>query len=86
MRLWVPAGSDQGGQYKNLRSVSDHHLFVVCRDGEFEQLPEYIRKQGPWQAMRRGEITNLRRTFRLRLARYGFVLEHSKLAVFNPEE
>ena len=36
--------------------------------------------------MRRGEITNLRRTYRVRLARYVFVLEHSKLAVFNPEE
>ena len=33
--------------------------------------------------MRQGEIINLRRTYRLRLARYGFVLEHSKLAVLR---
>jgi hypothetical protein len=71
-------------QYQTFRSVSDIHLYVLCRDGEFEQLPEYILKQGPWHVMRRGDILNLRRTYRLRLARYGFVLEHSKLAVFNP--
>jgi hypothetical protein len=42
------AGSDQGDQYKTLRSVSDH-LFVVCRDSEFYSLPEHVRKRGPWQ-------------------------------------
>jgi hypothetical protein len=72
-------------QYQTFRSVTDTHLHLLCRDGEFEQLPEYIRHQGPWQVLRRGETINLRRTYRLRLARYGFVLEHSKLAVFNPE-
>ena len=45
-------------RYQNLRSASDTHLYVLCRDGEFEQLPEYIRKQGPWHVMRRGEIIN----------------------------
>jgi hypothetical protein len=35
--------------------------------------------------MRRGDIANLKGTYRVRLARYGFVLEHTKLAVFTPE-
>ena len=36
--------------YQTLRSVSDHHVFVVCRDGTFYELvPEDVRKQGPWQ-------------------------------------
>ena len=72
-------------QYLCLRSVKDTHVHVICRDGEFEQLPDYIRHQGPWQILQRGEIINLKRSFRLRLARYGFVLEHSELAPFEPE-
>ena len=72
-------------QYQTLCSVSDIHVHLLCRDGEFDQLLEFVRKLGPWQVVRRGDIINLRRTYRLRLARYGFVIEHSKLAVFNPE-
>ena len=39
--------------YQTLRSVSDHHIFVVCRDGAFYELPDYVRHQGPWQGMHR---------------------------------
>jgi hypothetical protein len=71
--------------YQVLRSVSDNHIHVICRDGEFEQLPDYIRHQGPWQVVQRGETTNLKRSYRLRLARYGFVLELCASALFKPE-
>lgn len=71
--------------YQVMRSVSDKHVHVICRDGEFDQLPDYIRHQGPWQVVQRGEIVNLKRSYRLRLARYGLVLEHSELALFKPE-
>jgi hypothetical protein len=41
-------------RYQTLRSVSDNHVFVVCRDGRFYELvPEEVRKQGPWQGMHR---------------------------------
>jgi hypothetical protein len=73
-------------QYQCLRSVKDNHIQVICRDGEFEQLPNYVRHQGPWQVVRRGDVDNLKESYRLRLARYGFVLEHSNLALFKPEE
>jgi hypothetical protein len=43
-------------RYQTLRSVSDVHVFVVCRDGSFYELPEEVRKQGPWQGMDRGEV------------------------------
>ncbi len=72
--------------YQVLRAVSDSHVHVICRDGAFEQLPDYIRHQGPWQVVQRGETTNLKRSYRLRLARYGFVLEHSGLALFKAED
>jgi hypothetical protein len=47
-------------QYQTLRSVSDNHVFVVCRDGTFyESVPADVRKQGPWQGQHRGEMANL---------------------------
>ncbi len=73
-------------QYQTLRSVADHHVFVVCRDGTFYELvPDDVRKQGPWQGMRRGEIEALKPEYRLALARHGYALVTCELAVFKPE-
>jgi len=48
--------------YQTLRSVSDNHVFVICKDGKFyESVPEKVRHQGPWQVNRRGEIEKLKR-------------------------
>ena len=34
-------------QYQTLRSVSDHHVFVVCHDGTFYELvPEMFANKG----------------------------------------
>ena len=71
-------------QYQTLRSVSDHHVFVICRDGSFyEFVPRDVRKQGPWQGMQRGEVEKLKH--RLALARDGYALVKCELAVFKPE-
>jgi hypothetical protein len=41
-------------QYQTLRSVSDHHGYVICRDGKFSEcVPAEARKQGPWQGQHR---------------------------------
>ena len=73
-------------QYQTFRSVSDNHVFVVCRDGTFyEIVPEDVLKQGPWQGMQRGEIDKLKPEHRLALARDGYVLVRCELAVFKPE-
>ena len=47
--------------------------------------PPDVRKQGPWQAMRRGEIDLLKPKYRLALARYGYALVKCELSVFKPE-
>ena len=61
--------------YQTLRSVSDHHVFVVCRDGTFYELvPDDVRKQGPWQGQDRGEVETLKPEYRLALARDGYML------------
>ena len=73
-------------RYQILRSVSDNHVFVVCRAGNFYELvPEEVRHQGPWQGMRRGEIEKLKPEYRLALARDGYALVTCALAVFKPE-
>ena len=73
-------------QYQTFRSVSDVHVFVVCRDGSFYELvPEEVRKQGPWQGQRRGDVDKLNPEYRLALARDGYMLVRCEAAVFNPE-
>ena len=46
--------------YQALRSVSDNHVIVICKDGGFYELPDHVRHRGPWQGMRRGEIDKLK--------------------------
>ena len=71
-----------------LRSVSDNHVFVVCRDGAFYELvPEDVRKQGPLAgSCSSGEIAEPQATqYRLALARDGYALVKCEPAVFKPE-
>ena len=73
-------------QYQTLRSVSDHHVHLICGAEEaFADLPDHVRHLGPWQVMSRGEIELLKPEYRLALARDGYVLVQSELAVFKPE-
>ena len=60
-------------QYQTLRSVSDNHLFVVCRDGGFYELPEHVRHRGPWQGQQRGELGNLNTQYLLDIEERGGV-------------
>ena len=72
--------------YQTLRSVSDHHVFVVCRDGSFyDAVPSDVRKQGPWQGMHRGEFDKLKPKCRLALAQDGYALVRCEHAVFKPQ-
>ena len=32
--------------YRSLRSVSDNHIHLICREGEFKELPDHVRHQG----------------------------------------
>jgi hypothetical protein len=72
-------------QYQTLRSVSANHVFVICYDGRFDELPDHVRHQGPWQGMHRGEIEKLKANYRRALARDGYALVKCELAVFKPE-
>ena len=72
--------------YQTLRSISDHHVFVLCRDGTFyEVVHEDVRKQGPWQGQHRGEMANLATPYLLDIEEQGYALVRCEAAVFKPE-
>ena len=55
-------------QYQTLRSVSDHHVFVVCRDGTFYELvpDEFGSGALAGHAARRGHKSSLSTAWRSR--------------------
>lgn len=71
-------------QYQTLRSVSDNHLFVVCRDGGFYELPDSVRHRGSWQGTR-GDTEKLNPDYWLDLEEQGYALVRCELAVFRPK-
>jgi hypothetical protein len=72
-------------QYQALRSVSDNHVFVVCRDGCFYELPGHVRHRGPWQGLTRGDIDRLKPEYWLDLTEHGYVLVKTSTSAFQPE-
>jgi len=71
---------------QTFRSVSDAHVFVLCYDGVFyERVPDDVRKLGPWQGNRSGDVEALKPEYRLALVRDGYILVRCEAAVFNPE-
>jgi hypothetical protein len=72
-------------QYQTLRSVSDNHVFVVCRDGKFYDLPEHVRQRGPWQGQHRGELEHLNTQYLLDIEQQGYALVRCEVGVFKPE-
>jgi hypothetical protein len=72
--------------YQTLRSVSDLHLFVVCRDGAFyESVHKHVRHRGPWQVQHRGEMANLNTQYLSDVEEQGYALVRCEEAVFKPE-
>jgi hypothetical protein len=73
-------------RYQTFRSVSDLHLFVVCRDGAFyDSVPHDTRRRGPWQGQHRGDLANLNTHYLLDIEEQGYALVRCELAVFKPE-
>ena len=73
-------------QYQTLCSVSDNHVFVVCRDGTFyEIVPDDVRKQGPWQGQHSGELANLNTQYLIDIEEQGYTLVRCEAAAFKPE-
>jgi hypothetical protein len=67
-------------KYKCWRSNSDKSLHLICREGDFESLPQRVRSLGPWTGSREGAIDK-----RLQIAEQGFTIVHQHVGVFSPE-
>jgi hypothetical protein len=64
--------------YELFRSLVDKELYLVCRSGQLEKLPEAVSLRGPWQLVRTGQAIRLKRDYRNSLERFGYVLKVSK--------
>jgi hypothetical protein len=73
-------------RYQILRSVRDKKIHVICSEGSFDSLPDDIRKLGPWQSLKRGDLDRLKTHYRLQLAEQGFVLVHQSMGTFSPDQ
>ena len=72
-------------KYKAWRSHTDKNMHVVCRDGDFENLPQRIRSLGPWSGSREGEIDKLKLHYRLQIIEQGFTIVHRHVLAFSLE-
>lgn len=72
-------------RYEAARSHNEKRLVIIYREGQFEALPEKLRRRGPWQVGMRGEIARLKAEYRLALAKDGFVAVNIRPADFAPE-
>ena len=72
-------------QYQTLRSVSDNHIFVICYDGRFDELPitSVIRAHG--RECNAGRSRSSRPTTVEHSLETGYALVKCQLAVFKPE-
>jgi hypothetical protein len=71
------------GERRLIGSVSQR--WSLNSGGFYEIVPDDVRKQGPWQGQRRGDIDSLKPEYRLALACDGHMLVKCEGAVFRPE-
>lgn len=63
-----------GDRFKVFRATTEPRLHLVHRRGRFDELPDRIRRLGPWQGAHEGDIDRLRPHYRALLAEQDFVL------------
>ena len=73
-------------QYQTLRSVSDHHVFVVCAltAPSTSSSPTMFASRARGRVQHRGEVERLKPSTAWR-RRDGYALVTCELAVFKPE-
>ena len=55
--MWVRARSMRYAIHRSMKEKDRHLIF---EEGSFKNLPENIRRQGPWQYLKSGEFEDLR--------------------------
>lgn len=71
--------------YELSRAVHDKRLHVLNLEDRFDQLPDDVRRRGPWQVIRRGAVADLRPDYRLPLENGGHVVIETDIALLKIE-
>jgi hypothetical protein len=72
-------------RYSVSRSVNEKNRHLVFVETGFDDLPDSIRRQGPWQHLKTGEFENLRPEFQKALSERGFIVVEQSAHVFSVE-
>jgi len=73
-------------RYSISRSINDKNLHLVFEETCFDELPEHVRKQGPWQHLKSGEIEKLRPDYRQAISEHRYIIVEQSAAVFYAEK
>jgi hypothetical protein len=67
------------------RSKKNNDLHLIFMETCFDDLPDHVRNQGPWQHLKRGEFENLRREYRDALEKSGYIIVDQSVGIFSAE-
>ena len=72
-------------RYSVSRSVNESNRHLVFVETCFDELPDSIRCQGPWQYLKSGEFQHLQPEYQKALSERGFIIVEQSAHVFNVE-
>jgi hypothetical protein len=72
-------------RYSIRRSMKDKTIHLVFEEACFDDLPEHVRKKGPWQHLKSGEFENLSADYLKTITAQRYVIVEQSAAVFSAE-
>ncbi|MFA5956829.1 hypothetical protein [Hyphomicrobium sp.] len=72
-------------RYSISRSVNERDRHLIFEEGGFDELPESIRRQTPWQYLKSGQFKNLRPDYLKALVDRGYIIVEQSAGVFSAE-
>ena len=72
-------------RYSIRRSMKDKTIHLVFEETCFDDLPEHVRKKGPWQHLKSGEFENLRADYLKAITAHRYVIVEQTASVFSAE-
>ena len=65
--------------------MNERKQHPIFEEGGFDELPESIRRQRPWQYLKSGESKNLRPDYLKALTDRGYIIVEQTAGVFSAE-
>lgn len=60
-------------------------VHLVFEEGSFDDLPEHVRQQGPWQHLKSGEFRDLRPDYLKAIKAHRYVIVEQSTSLFSAE-